>query len=188
MKRTMRQIVDTYLDQSDLIAYRNDEGSTLVCLAKPNGIQYCFVRVDEADRSLSVNAYAGARIPEHRRAEVAVWVVRANFNLVSGRFDLDMDTGDLCFSMGMYFGSANPPRTVLDYLFEIPSQVMESNLTEVMEIAFRMDEFSMEGDEDNEFNPFADEDDPAMPSNEEFADIMTRLFDGPADTSEEPGS
>ena len=68
-------------------------------------------RVDETEGLFQVFGYLPVRIPEGARPAVAEAITRANFGLKIGKFEMDMDDGEVLFQAAQVFvghGSSHP--------------------------------------------------------------------------------
>jgi len=78
-----------------------------------NGNFLCFIRVDEGNKRAVFYAIAPFSVAKDRRADVALLVTRANFDLPQGCFELDLDDGELRFRTTAHFGKGAVDTSVL---------------------------------------------------------------------------
>ena len=60
------------------------------------------IRIDEDDRSVTFYALCSAIIPDEKRSAVMELVTRANFDLVNGNFELDLERGKVRFKTAIH--------------------------------------------------------------------------------------
>jgi hypothetical protein len=60
-----------------------------------NGAWTIHLSIREDDEQLLVHSVLPEDVPEDRRADLALFLTRANFGLVLGNFELDLDDGEL---------------------------------------------------------------------------------------------
>lgn len=83
--------------------------------AGTTGTWPCDVRVFEASAQVVFDSVLPLVVPEDRRAEVAYVLVRANWELLTGAFTMDADSGEVRFRSALVVpqGSTPPPGVVL---------------------------------------------------------------------------
>ncbi len=64
------------------------------------GTWVCYARVDEENRRFLFHALMGLNIPVQYRAAVAEYLIRVNYLLPLGNFEMDMDSGEVRFRAG----------------------------------------------------------------------------------------
>lgn len=62
-----------------------------------SGSWACLVRVRELEQRVLFYSYLPARVPVDRRHAMAEFVLRANYGLMLGNFELDLDDGEVRF-------------------------------------------------------------------------------------------
>ena len=89
-----------HLDEHDL-RYRadNDAGSICVDFQGDVGTYRVIAAVDEDGELFEVFGCAPVRVPEGARPSVAETVVRANYGLRVGKFEMDYDDGEIRFQI-----------------------------------------------------------------------------------------
>ncbi len=74
-----------------------EEASLAVQIGGDNGRFTLYIEIDETRKQLVAYALCPVRCPHEKRAAMAELTARANWGLVLGNFDLDMDDGDIRF-------------------------------------------------------------------------------------------
>ena len=60
-----------------------------------NGTYQLYMKIREDRRQVLLFGYLDSKVPPDKRGQVAEVLVRANYGLLIGNFELDMDNGDL---------------------------------------------------------------------------------------------
>ena len=76
-------------------------------------------------------------IPELKRKEIAEYITRINNQIVVGKFDLNMENGDLTFGIGSLYDDALPQsESVFKDLLLFPFHIMEKNVPSIMKVIY----------------------------------------------------
>jgi hypothetical protein len=96
-----------------------------------NGRWDCYVQAE--DRLGQVVAYAVLRepVPEGRRRDVAEFLTRANFGLVIGAFELDLDDGELRCRAGLDVSQAELTPGLVDPLVMAVLDAMDDHVAAI---------------------------------------------------------
>ncbi len=105
-------------------------------------------------------------------AEVAEWAARANWRLYAGRFDVDMNEGDVCFRTGFYLGSGRFVESMLPPLIGASCQTFDRYLPSLLAVLYQ-DVSPEEAITAIELRSSEQE-----LSDEEFGELMERLVEG----------
>lgn len=65
------------------------------------GTWVCYLRADEERRQFLFHVLMGLNIPPPSRAAVAEFLTRVNYTLVTGNFEMNMDTGGVRYRAGL---------------------------------------------------------------------------------------
>lgn len=182
-RRKILDIVTEHLRKHELRYYRADEAPAIQFhIRERSGLYVCTLFADEEYNYVNFEVRQGLRIPKEKLAEVAEWVVRANWRLYAGRFDLDMGEGDICFRTGFYLGSGRFVESMLPPLIGASCQTYDRYLPSLMAVLFQ--------DAKPEEAIAVVEQQAAEPeiSDEEFGELMERLVEGIADDDSDPSS
>ena len=99
---SIRAVVIGYLEERDL-PHVLDASSNVVGFlsASENGSWTVYVGMLEADDQVVVHSTFPQDVPEERRAAMSTFVTRANFGILHGNFELDLDDGDLRYKTSL---------------------------------------------------------------------------------------
>lgn len=110
--------------------------TVLFRVSKTNSAHDVRLMAEEDTRVLMCSVPLGPRVPAARRATVAEAVVRANYLLGAGHFDLDMSDGEVRYyaSLDIEGGALVP--TMVDNLIDAAVQACEQFCMPLMRVAF----------------------------------------------------
>lgn len=85
--------------QEDHWSYQKIENKPIVRAGYhgERGTWVCFARADEENERLTFHAVMGLNIPAEYRLQAAEYLIRVNYGLPVGNFDMNLDTGDIRF-------------------------------------------------------------------------------------------
>ena len=66
-----------------------------------SGVWTCFARTDEEREILLFHSILPNRVPPERRAAAAAFITLANFGMLIGNFEMDMDDGEVRFKTSL---------------------------------------------------------------------------------------
>lgn len=67
-----------------------------------NGNYKCHAIADEETQTFRFYSIAPIKVPQFKRKEIADFIARANYGLILGNFELDMDDGEVRFKTSSY--------------------------------------------------------------------------------------
>ena len=113
--RPIRDVVVEYLDTRE-IPYAFDESESIVGMLSMSekGPWTVFIGMLEADDQIVVHSAFNPPVPEERREAVALFLTRANYGILHGNFELDLDDGDLRYKTSIDVHGAELTETLLD--------------------------------------------------------------------------
>lgn len=76
-----------------------------------------FFEIRGADQQLIVYSVVPVTVPPERRTDAALYLTRANFGLVIGCFELDLDDGAVRFRTSVDLEGAEVSEPIIDHLF-----------------------------------------------------------------------
>jgi len=92
---------------------------------------------NKAKKYIEVRNLCSITIPELKRREIAEFIVRTNNILTIGRFDLNMENGDLFFgAANLYDDSLPQSEEVFNNILSFSYQIMEEYVPSVMNIIY----------------------------------------------------
>jgi hypothetical protein len=81
-----------------------------------NGAWTVYAVAREADEQLLVHSVFEEPVPPRRREEMALFLTRANFGLVIGNFELDLDSGELRYKTSIDVEGAELTEPLIDHV------------------------------------------------------------------------
>jgi hypothetical protein len=85
-------------------------------VAGQNGTWTAYANAREQEAQLLVHSVMDQRVPAKRRKEVALFLTRANFGLLIGNFELDLDDGELRYKTSIDVEDAELTDALIDHL------------------------------------------------------------------------
>lgn len=99
---SIREVVTDYLSQRDIPHVVDERGEIVGFLsASEHGSWTVYVAMLEADEQVVVHSTFDPPVPDGRREALALFLTRANFGMVHGNFELDLDDGTLRFKTSL---------------------------------------------------------------------------------------
>jgi hypothetical protein len=99
---SIREVVTDYLAERDIPHVVEDGGEIVGFLsASENGSWTVYVLMLEADEQVVVHSVFNPPVPEESRNAVAMLLTRANFGILHGNFELDLDDGTLRYKTSL---------------------------------------------------------------------------------------
>jgi hypothetical protein len=98
------------------------------------GTWHCYVWVRDRESQVIVHGVAPWAVPEPAREAVALYLTRANYGLVLGNFELDLDSGELRFKTSIDFGGGDLALEQVRRLVAANLRAMERYLPGVIEV------------------------------------------------------
>jgi hypothetical protein len=112
---TIRSVVVDYLEARDIPHVIDPSGAVVGFLSvSDNGPWTVYVGMLEADDQVVVHSTYNEAVPEDRRDAVAAFLTRANYGILHGNFELDLDDGELRYKTSIDVRGA----TLTESLFE----------------------------------------------------------------------
>lgn len=98
------------------------------------GTWTCFVWVREPEAQLVVHSVAPFAVPEAQRVAVALYLTRANFGLVVGNFELDLDDGEVRFKTSVDLEGTEVGQALFRHLIGANLRATDTYLGGVVEV------------------------------------------------------
>jgi hypothetical protein len=113
--RSIRSVVVGYLEDRDMPHVLGASSDVVGFLSlSDHGPWTMYVGMLEADDQVVVHSVFPDGVPEERREAMSVFVTRANFGILHGNFELDLDDGELRYKTSIDVRGAE----LTDSLFE----------------------------------------------------------------------
>ena len=126
---TLFDTVQEFFDDEDWTTERMDGVTALrMQFRGKHGEWTCYARVREPQGQLTFYSQAPLTVPEERRDEMAAFITRANYGMVNGNFELDLDDGDLRFKTSLDLGP-EPDLTDLGWFAAMYGRVIGANVS-----------------------------------------------------------
>jgi len=77
----------------------------------------CAARIRDKQRQLVIYSILPVDTPPERRPAMLEWMARANFGLIVGNFEFDLDSGSLRYKTSIDFGEHPPAVRLIKQLF-----------------------------------------------------------------------
>jgi hypothetical protein len=111
------EVVTEYLDAREIPHVFDDSGAIVSLLsASEKGPWTVYIAMFEADEQVVVHSTFNPPVPEERRDAVALFLTRANYGILHGNFELDLDDGDLRYKTSIDVRGAELTEQLLDNL------------------------------------------------------------------------
>ena len=99
-----------------------------------NGSWEIAVSAYEERQMISVLSLFPELVPVEKRDDVSLWMVQTNYTLFSGFFDMDMNSGELCFRTGLILEDTDVTDPILKALVEVNVTYMDCYFNDLLEI------------------------------------------------------
>jgi hypothetical protein len=125
------------LDEREIQYEPNEEYQTIRTDLRGEVATYRVVAHVDADQELfQVFGYSPVRVPEGCRPDIAEAVARANYGLQVGKFELDMNDGELRFQAGHIMTDGVVGEDVIDRLIGTTIAMLERYLPAVLSVIY----------------------------------------------------
>lgn len=113
----IRDVVVEYLEARDIPHVVDPSGSIVGLLsASEKGPWTVYIAMLEADEQVVVHSAFNPPVPEERRDAIALFLTRANYGILIGNFELDLDDGELRFKTSIDVRGDELTEALLDNL------------------------------------------------------------------------
>ncbi len=126
------------LDERDIHYSTGDEQSIRTTIRGAVATYWTAARVE--DDLFQVACYSPLRIPEGSRRDIAEAIVRANYGLRVGKFELDLDDGELFFQASQILDGEAVGEAVIDRMIGTAVNMMDVYLPAFMSVVYGNEE------------------------------------------------
>jgi hypothetical protein len=113
----IRDVVIDYLETRDIPHVVDETGSIVGLLsASEKGPWTVYIAMLEADEQVVVHSSFNPPVPGDRRDAIALFLTRANYGILLGNFELDLDDGELRYKTSIDVRGAELTEALLDNL------------------------------------------------------------------------
>jgi hypothetical protein len=114
---SIRDVVIAYLDDREIPYVVDASGSIVGMLsASEKGPWTVYIGMLEADDQVVVHSAFNPPVPEAAREAIAIFLTRANFGILHGNFELDLDDGELRYKTSIDVRGAQLTEALFDNL------------------------------------------------------------------------
>lgn len=136
MNDVYEQLIDL-LDERDIPYMSNDESRSIRTDLRGEVCVYQVVaRADAEAEVFQVFGYSPLRVPQGCRPAIAEAVARANYGLRVGRFDLDVDDGQLLFHASQILVGETLSKDVIDRLIGTTMHMLDMYLPAFLSVIY----------------------------------------------------
>jgi len=132
----LRDMVEAML-QEDGWQYAPVEGQPTLAMGfrGRHGSWMCYAHIDEERGVLVIYSVTAQSVPEGTRAAVADFLTRANFGLVLGNFEMDLDDGETRFKTSVELGGLAATAQFLRHLLHVNVATLDRYLPGIEGVA-----------------------------------------------------
>lgn len=126
-----------HLDDREVHYLANGENQSICADFRGEVGTYRIIATVDADAGLfQVFGYLPLRVPEGARPSVAETVMRANYRLKVGKFEMDVDEGELRFQASQVLTEDNLEDSVIDRLIGTALSVLDTYMPAVLSVVY----------------------------------------------------
>lgn len=127
----------SYLNEKELSFFTCDDATIALPYPGENAQYFCYATAREDRDQLIVYSYWQDTIPEGMRADVAEFVARANYGLVLGNFELNMDDGVVRYKTSIDLDGNSISDGQLDVLFGVNLRTLDRYVPGLRAVLYR---------------------------------------------------
>jgi len=136
MNATYERLINL-LDEREVRYSNNDDNQSVWADLRGDVAMYRVVaHVDEEAELFQVFGYAPIRIPEGSRPAIAETVARANYGLRVGKFEFDVDQGEMRFHASQVLTEDGVDDAVIDRLISTTMSMLDMYLPAVLSVIY----------------------------------------------------
>ena len=128
--------VKTFLDEQGIRHDQLDDHTLHAGIGGENGLFPAFLDIDDEEGRLLVITICPANVPKGRRAAVVELLMRINWRLVLGSFDMDMDDGQIRFRTSIMLGQGGLNEEAITHVVLSNLTLMDHHLPDINTVAF----------------------------------------------------
>lgn len=126
-----------HFDERELFYLSNDDNRSVSADFRCEVGSYRIVAAVDTDSDLfQVFGYSPVRVPEGARSVVAETIARANYGLKVGKFELDVDSGEIRFQAAQILTEDSLHETVIDRLLATTMLMLDRYLPAVLSVIY----------------------------------------------------
>jgi hypothetical protein len=132
---TIRDALVAYFKARDMSLFEIDERTMSAPVAGSNGEWTLFATIREPEHQLLLHGVHPGEVSADRRTEMALYLSRANFGLVIGAFEIDLDDGEVRFKTSIDVEGAELTDALIDHLVLANVSMMDRYLPGIDAVA-----------------------------------------------------
>lgn len=107
-----------------------------MAIALPNAKTDCIIDIRIPEKIVAIFVICPVNIPEAGRKRVSEFITMANYGLILGSFEMDMDDGDLRFKTSFLYSNDDEPETVFNQHLFNSLHTMDKYFPGIMAVLF----------------------------------------------------
>ena len=131
-----QQIVEFFKQQEWQFTTIEDKTIALLGISGKKGKFQCVADVREDEKKFIFLSICGVNVPENKRIQVNELLMRLNFVLFLGNFDMDFDDGEIRFKTSIYYGDSLLNPEIIENLILNNISTMDSSLEGIMSMIY----------------------------------------------------
>jgi hypothetical protein len=112
----LQEVIESYLKGRGLGVQVVSDATYALEVQGEHGRWQSYITAREPEAQVLVHAVLPQPVPFDRRVEVALYLTRANYGLVIGNFELDLDDGEVRFKTSIDVEGATLTEALVDHL------------------------------------------------------------------------
>lgn len=122
----LRKIL-TYFDEQNLSYSLPEAGETVVLIGfETENIEFQCTITNDDEYKLLFLSFFPFKIPENRRNDISILLLKINYELFLGNFDIDFDDGEIRFKSSLFCEGMELSNATIHYIIETHIVVMET--------------------------------------------------------------
>jgi len=131
------EIIEAHLTQDDWNYTKSKDKDMIICgVNGKNATFRLYFYVNEETEYLLITTAIDTRIPEHKRILVAEYIIRANYNLNLGSFELNMETGEIQYKTSISVKNGELSVQMVEHMIDAGVFTSDQYYTGLMAIIF----------------------------------------------------
>ena len=128
--------VETFLDEHGIRHDQLDDHTLHADIGGENGLFPAFLDIDDEQGRLLVITICPANVPQGRRSAVVELLMRINWKLVLGSFEMDMEDGQIRFRTSIMLSQGGLNEEAITHVVLANLTLMDHHLPDINAVAF----------------------------------------------------
>ena len=126
-----------HCDEADLKYQRDDSSESIrMHIAASNGRWEVTGRVKQERGTLIIYSVLPCNCPKESISEIALFLSRANYGLIIGNFEVDLNDGEIRYKTSAWIGNQYPGEDFIRHLMGFNISTMDKYLPGLMKVCF----------------------------------------------------